>query len=107
MLVTAGVCVCRCRCMRCIKRTSKCTSALVSCASVICVISLAGCVCNFTKSSCSFLLFFIIVGTALIDLIELSLSLSLHYWNYLRAFEAEVCVFWGIYRVLRVLNRGI
>ena len=67
--------------MRCIKRTSKCTSALVSCASVICVISLAGCVCNFTiKAHAVFFCFslellFIRVGTALIDLIELSLSL--------------------------------
>ena len=80
MLTTAGVRVCMCRCMWCIKRTSKCTSALVSCASVVCLISLAGCVCNFTiKAHAVFLLFLV-----LLHCLSLS-SLSLH-WNYLRAF---------------------
>ena len=45
--------------------------------------------------------------TVLINLIELSLRCwTSCYWNYLRAFEAGVCVFWGIYRVLWVLNIG-
>ena len=61
--------------MRCIKRTSKCTSALVSCASVVCVISLAGCVCNFTiKAHAVFFCFSLLY--ALLSLISLS-SLSL------------------------------
>ena len=49
--------------------------------------------------------FLLIVCTALIDIIELSLSLFIIGIN-LRAFEAEVCVFWGIYRVLWVPNIG-
>ena len=61
-----------------------CTCMYVSCASTVCVIRLAGCVCNFTIKLMQFTSVFIIVCTALIDLIEL--PLSLHYWNYLRAF---------------------
>ena len=107
MLVTAGVCVCRCRCMRCIKGLQS-VQVHLSCASVVCVISLAGCVCNFTiKADAVFFCFFffiIIVCTVLINIIELSLHWTSCYWNYLRAFEAGICAFWGIYRVLWVLN---
>ena len=80
-----------------------CTCMYVSCASEVCTISLAGCVCNFIiKAHAVFICFSL--ELALLSLISLS-SLSLSsLLNYLRAFEAEVCVFWGIYRVLRVLN---
>ena len=77
----------------------------VSCASEVCTISLAGCVCNFIiKAHAVFICFPLELALlSLISLSSLSLSLS-SLLNYLRAFEAEVCVFWGIYRVLRVLN---
>ena len=78
----------------------------VSCASEVCTISLAGCVCNFIiKAHAVFICFSLELALlSLISLSSLSLSLS-SLLNYLRAFEAEVCVFWGIYRVLRVINR--
>ena len=53
----------------------KCTCMYVSCASEVCTINLAGCVCNFILKAHAVFFCFHRVGTALIDLIELSLSL--------------------------------
>ena len=71
----------------------KCT-CFVSCASVVCLISLAGCACNFTiKAHAVFLLFLVLLHC-------LSLSSLFILGITYEHLEAGVCVFWGIYRVL-------